>query len=175
MAAHLSMGAHGSVSRLGSHAFAPRRSGRKRPRDPRRNGVCDRNPRQGARRRWTVSRNAARGERRRGLPTDHGPRARREGVARRGLRSRRPRRRDARDERVLHRPHGSHVSEWTATRIAQPGERGRPPGSANVARGGGWPNFLPRLVSATYRWPLPPTTRLNCLGFRCVRPTGARP
>jgi formylglycine-generating enzyme required for sulfatase activity len=55
-----------------------------------------------------------------------------------------------------------NVWEWTTSHL------GSDP--SNVVRGGGWTNFLPRMVSATYRWPLPPTTRLNCLGFRCVRP-----
>jgi formylglycine-generating enzyme required for sulfatase activity len=58
-----------------------------------------------------------------------------------------------------------NVWEWTASRVAD-----GPGGSArNVVRGGGWTNLLPRLVSATYRWPVTPMTRLNCLGFRCVR------
>lgn len=56
-----------------------------------------------------------------------------------------------------------NVWEWTASRI----------GDGNVVRGGGWTNFLSRLVSPTYRWPLVPSTRLNCLGFRCVRPIPA--
>jgi len=53
-----------------------------------------------------------------------------------------------------------NVWEWTSSRTSE----------GNVVRGGGWTNFLPRLVSATYRWPLPEATRLNCVGFRCVRP-----
>jgi formylglycine-generating enzyme required for sulfatase activity len=53
-----------------------------------------------------------------------------------------------------------NVWEWTSSRLD----------GSNVVRGGGWTNFLPRLVSSTYRWPLVATTRLNCLGFRCVRP-----
>jgi formylglycine-generating enzyme required for sulfatase activity len=52
-----------------------------------------------------------------------------------------------------------NVWEWTSSRTTE----------GSVVRGGGWTNFLPRLVSATYRWPLFPTTRLNCVGFRCVR------
>jgi eukaryotic-like serine/threonine-protein kinase len=52
-----------------------------------------------------------------------------------------------------------NVWEWTASSLS----------GGRVVRGGGWTNFLPRFVSATYRWPLPATTRLNCLGFRCVQ------
>jgi formylglycine-generating enzyme required for sulfatase activity len=53
-----------------------------------------------------------------------------------------------------------NVWEWTASSLS----------GGRVVRGGGWTNFLARFASATYRWPLPATTRLNCLGFRCVRP-----
>jgi formylglycine-generating enzyme required for sulfatase activity len=53
-----------------------------------------------------------------------------------------------------------NVWEWTSSRTPE----------GHVVRGGGWTNFLPRFVSATYRWPLVATTRLNCVGFRCVRP-----
>ncbi len=56
-----------------------------------------------------------------------------------------------------------NVWEWTTS---APSGRSGP----FVVRGGGWTNFLPRFVSATYSWPLAPKTRLNCLGFRCVRP-----
>jgi len=52
-----------------------------------------------------------------------------------------------------------NVWEWTASRSPE----------GNVVRGGGWTNFLSRFVSATYRWPVTPKTRLNCIGFRCVR------
>jgi formylglycine-generating enzyme required for sulfatase activity len=55
-----------------------------------------------------------------------------------------------------------NVWEWTSSRTSE----------GSVVRGGGWTNFLARFVSATYRWPLLPTTRLNCIGFRCVRPPG---
>jgi formylglycine-generating enzyme required for sulfatase activity len=55
-----------------------------------------------------------------------------------------------------------NVWEWTSSRMED----------GSVVRGGGWTNFLPRLVSSTYRWPLVASTRLNCLGFRCVRSLG---
>lgn len=51
-----------------------------------------------------------------------------------------------------------NVWEWTSGAVA----------GGDVARGGGWTNFLPRFVKATYRWPLAPATRLNCIGFRCA-------
>ncbi len=54
-----------------------------------------------------------------------------------------------------------NVWEWTASSRS----------GAFIVRGGGWTNFLPRFVSSTYRWPLAASTRLNCLGFRCVRPS----
>jgi formylglycine-generating enzyme required for sulfatase activity len=53
-----------------------------------------------------------------------------------------------------------NVWEWTSSKL----------GEGGVVRGGGWTNFLSRFVSPTYRWPLVPAMRLNCLGFRCVMP-----
>jgi formylglycine-generating enzyme required for sulfatase activity len=58
-----------------------------------------------------------------------------------------------------------NVWEWTSSRTAD----------GSIVRGGGWTNFLPRLVSTTYRWPLARETRLHCLGFRCVRPVPGSP
>ena len=57
-----------------------------------------------------------------------------------------------------------NVWEWTSGKI----------GGGDVVRGGGWTNFLPRFVNATYRWPLVKSTRLNCIGFRCAAPVATR-